>query len=121
MRLCRVATVPFFLQHHLREQIYTSVHAGYSVTLVSGDGPEINNLKGIPGIEFRLIDIPRTISPWRDLQALWRLFLLFRKERYDIVHSTTPKAGMLCAIAGIIARVPIRIHTFTGQPWMELH
>ena len=56
----------------------------------------------------------------RDLSALWKLFLFFRRERFDIVHSTTPKAGMLCAVAGYLARIPIRLHTFTGQPWAEL-
>lgn len=120
MRICRVATVPFFLQHHLRAQIRATVDAGHDVTLVSGDGPEVVGLKELSGVRFEQIDIPRTVSLWRDCRALWELFLLFRKERYDIVHSTTPKAGMLCAIAGAMARIPIRMHTYTGQPWMEL-
>jgi glycosyltransferase involved in cell wall biosynthesis len=121
MRICRVASVPFFLQHHLREQICATANAGHQVTLIAGDGPEMAALKNIPGIEFVLIDIARQISPWRDLRALWRLFVHFRQSSYDIVHSTTPKAGMLCAIAGMMAGVPLRLHTFTGQPWMELH
>jgi glycosyltransferase involved in cell wall biosynthesis len=50
---------------------------------------------------------------------VWHLFKFFRRERFDIVHSTTPKAGMLTAIAAYLARVPIRLHTFTGQVWME--
>ena len=76
-------------------------------------------LSTIPGVRFHIIEIPRKISPLRDLLALWQLFKLFRRERYDIVHSTTPKAGMLAAIAAWLARIPVRLHTFTGQVWME--
>lgn len=47
-----------------------------------------------------------------------KLFLIFKREQFDIVHSTTPKAGLLVAIAAWIVRVPVRIHTFTGQPWI---
>ncbi len=119
MRICRTATVPFFLQNHLREQIRATVAAGHEVTLVSSAGQEVAALKNLPGIRFHQIEIPREIAPVRDLIALWHLFRLFRRERFDVVHSTTPKAGMLTAIAAYLARVPIRLHTFTGQVWME--
>lgn len=119
MRICRIATVPFFLQNHLRAQICATVAAGHEVALVASSGPEIPALRTIPGIRFHHIEIPRQISPLRDLVALWRLFRLFRREKYDIVHSTTPKAGMLTALAAYLARVPVRLHTFTGQVWME--
>jgi glycosyltransferase involved in cell wall biosynthesis len=119
LRICRIATVPFFLQNHLREQACATALAGHDVTLVSSDGPEAPLLRSIPGLTFRAIEIPRQISPLRDLVALWQLYRLFRRERYDIVHSTTPKAGMLAAVAGYLAGIPVRLHTFTGQVWME--
>ena len=120
MKICRIATVPFFLYNHLRGQIAATVAAGHEVVLVSGSGPEAEWLKAIPGVKFHEIDIPRRISPLRDIRALWQLYVFFRSERFDIVHSTTPKAGMLCAIAGFFARIPIRLHTFTGQAWAKL-
>ncbi len=120
MKIARIATVPFFLQNHLRDQICAIVAAGHEVTLVSSNGSEVSLLTAIPGTRFFHIEIPRKISPLRDLLALWELFKLFRRERYDIVHSTTPKAGMLTAIAAYLARIPVRLHTFTGQPWMEM-
>jgi glycosyltransferase involved in cell wall biosynthesis len=120
MKIARIATVPFFLYNHLREQIAATVAAGHEVVLISSGGEEAEWLRRIPGVRFQEIDIPRKISPLRDLRALWRLFLFFRRERFDIVHSTTPKAGMLCAIAGFFARAPIRLHTFTGQAWVEM-
>ncbi|HKB60706.1 MAG TPA: glycosyltransferase family 4 protein [Gallionellaceae bacterium] len=120
MKIARIATVPFFLYSHLREQIAATAAAGHEIVLISSAGPETEWLRTIPGVRFTEIDIPRKIAPLRDLRALWRLFLFFRRERFDIVHSTTPKAGMLCAVAGWLARVPIRLHTFTGQAWVEL-
>ncbi len=120
MRICRIATVPFFLYNHLRGQIRAITEAGHEVTLISAAGKEVEWLKAIPGVRFQEIDIPRKISPFRDLVALWKLFLFFRKERFDLIHSTTPKAGMLCAIAGWLAGIPVRLHTFTGQAWAEL-
>jgi glycosyltransferase involved in cell wall biosynthesis len=120
VKIARVATVPFFLFNHLREQIVATVAAGHEVVLISSAGEEADWLKTIPGIRFHAIDIPRRITPWRDFVAMWRLAVFFRRERFDIVHSTTPKAGMLCALAGFAARVPVRLHTFTGQVWVEM-
>lgn len=120
MKICRVVTVPFFLQHHLREQIIATVRAGHDLTLVCADGPELEALRQIPGVRIHRVEIPRQISPWRDLKALLQLIGFFRRSAFDVVHSATPKAGMLAALAGWLTRVPVRLHTFTGQPWMEL-
>ncbi len=65
-----------------------------------------------------LLPIERKPSPWRDLLVLFQLFTLFRRERFDIVHSIMPKTGMLAMLAAWLARVPTRIHTFTGQVWV---
>jgi glycosyltransferase involved in cell wall biosynthesis len=71
------------------------------------------------GIEVPLVDvrIERAPSPIRDLQAIWTLYRYFKKYPFDAVHSVTPKAGLLAMIAAALARVPVRIHTFTGQVW----
>jgi glycosyltransferase involved in cell wall biosynthesis len=61
--------------------------------------------------------IVRTIAPFRDLRALLCLVRIFVVHRFDLVHSVTPKAGLLAMAAGWLARVPVRIHTFTGQVW----
>ncbi|MBD5227061.1 MAG: glycosyltransferase family 4 protein [Bacteroidales bacterium] len=68
-------------------------------------GNEVKRLK---------VAMERQISPWKDCISLWKLIRIFHKERPDIVHSMTPKAGLLCMIAAWLNRVPIRIHTFTG-------
>ena len=67
----------------------------------------------------KIISIPlkRKISLVADVVALFGLVLLLRKHQFDIVHSMTPKAGFLVMVASFFARVPVRIHTFTGQVW----
>ncbi|NIO06361.1 MAG: glycosyltransferase, partial [Proteobacteria bacterium] len=62
----------------------------------------------------------RKPDPLRDLLSLRALTRLFSQKRFDIVHSSTPKAGLLTALAGAMARLPVRIHTFTGQVWVEM-
>jgi glycosyltransferase involved in cell wall biosynthesis len=64
------------------------------------------------------VRIERKISPWQDVKAFFYLFHLFKQKRFDVIHSVTPKAGLLAMLAGFWARVPVRIHTFTGQVWV---
>jgi len=120
MRIVRLATIPFFLLHHLRSQIDALVDAGHELVLISSPIDGADALERIPRVRFVPIDIPRGIAPLRDLAALASIYRQFRSFRPDVVHSTTPKAGLLCALAAFLARVEVRLHTFTGQPWTEL-
>jgi glycosyltransferase involved in cell wall biosynthesis len=119
MRICRVATVPFFVLHHLRPQLAGLVEAGHRVLVVCSPEPGDEAIRSLPGIDYEPLAIARPISPLRDVRALWQLTRLLRRARPDVLHSTTPKAGLLVALAGRLARVPVRLHTFTGQPWAE--
>jgi glycosyltransferase involved in cell wall biosynthesis len=120
MRICRIASVPFFLLHHLRHQIVSTAAAGHEVVLIASPGAEWSGLRGIDGVRAHEIPIARALSPLRDLASLLALWRCLRAERIDVLHSTTPKAGLLAAIAGRLAGVPVRLHTFTGQAWAEL-
>jgi glycosyltransferase involved in cell wall biosynthesis len=114
--------VPYFVVSQLSAQLGAIVRGGIDVTVISSDGPELGKLKS-SALPLRIItlEIARSISVVKDLCSLWRLFWLFRRERFDIVHSTNPKAGLIAAVAGLLACVPVRLHTFTGQPWVSLH
>jgi len=57
----------------------------------------------------------RSISPLDDLRTLWQLFSLFRRERPNIVHTHTAKAGTLGRVAAVLAGVPVVIHTYHGH------
>jgi len=87
----------------------------YEVGLLSSPGEEWAMLDKY-GDAVKRLEVPmeRHISPLRDLRSLWRLVRVFRRERPDMVHSMTPKAGLLCMLAAWITRVPVRVHMFTG-------
>ena len=109
----------FSIVSQLRKQLEAIKNQKIDITIISGrdDGMEfIDNLD----IPHKDIQIPRDISLIKDFLALVNLYLYFKREDFDIVHSTTPKAGLLTSIAGFFARVPIRLHTFTGQAWANL-
>nr|WP_298138148.1 glycosyltransferase [uncultured Pseudomonas sp.] len=71
-----------------------------------------------PDVEFVDVDLDRKVNPISDVFSLFKLCKIFLKYKPDIIHSIMPKAGLLTAIAGFICRVPVRIHTFTGQVWV---
>lgn len=114
-KLCYVATIPAVVHSFLREHIQTASEK-YQVTVVC------NSIDKhlLEGLNARLISLPieRKPSPWKDLLVLFYLLTLFRREQFDIVHSIMPKTGMLAMFAAWLARVPVRIHTFTGQVWV---
>jgi glycosyltransferase involved in cell wall biosynthesis len=120
MRICRIATIPFSLIHNLGGQLDAIVEAGHELDLVCSRGPGFEDLEQRSGVTVHAIEMPRMISPIADFVALVRLWSLYRRGNFDIVHSTTPKAGLLSALAGLLAGVPLRLHTFTGQPWATL-
>ena len=70
------------------------------------------------GVPIYSVPIVRQIAPWADIQALCVLYLRFKKNRPIVVHTITPKAGFLGMAAAFFARVPVRVHSFTGQVWV---
>lgn len=120
IRIARVSTIPFFVFTQLRSQLEALAADEAEVYIVTSQAELSDEVQQIKGCSYRPVFIPRQISLLADLKALFKLWRLFRKERFDIVHSTTPKAGFLCAIAGKLAGVPISIHTYTGQTWATM-
>ncbi len=116
-RICYVVSSEITVSAFLRGPIR---HAGasYDVTVVINTGnPEFLAQLGLTAT-LQAIAIERRIAPWRDARALLALYRLFRRERFHLVHSVSPKAGLLAMLAGRLARVPVRVHTFTGQVWV---
>lgn len=60
-------------------------------------------------------ELGRSVRPWQDVVALYKLMVLFRRIRPAIVHTHTAKAGTLGRVAAVLARVPVRVHTFHGH------
>ena len=112
-KVIRISTVPLSLHLLLQGQLKMLAET-YEVLAVSSSGEELHKVAEREGVRTCAIPMERHIAPLKDLIALIRLIILFRKEKPQIVHSLTPKAGLLAMMAARICRVPIRIHTFTG-------
>lgn len=90
---------------------------GYDMVAVTSPGPELDRMRDDDGFHCVAVPMKRHISPISDLVSLVRLIGVFMKERPWVVHSMTPKAGLLCMMAACLTRVPVRVHTFTGLVW----
>ena len=118
LKIARVATVPFFLDHQLGQQMEDLVKNGFEVTAIASPGSGWERMESTDKLDCIPLAIARNPSPFKDLVSLFKLYRLFKSQKFDIVHSTTPKAGLLCALAARLAKVPVRLHTFTGQTWV---
>jgi glycosyltransferase involved in cell wall biosynthesis len=117
-KLIRVTTVPISLKLLLAGQMKYMKEAGWDVLMVSADGKEINEIEKGEGCTHYTVPFTRKITPLHDIVCLWKLYGLFKQEKPDIVHSHTPKAGLLSMWAAKLAGVKVRIHTVAGLPYM---
>jgi len=113
-RICFVATVPVAIHVFLRECINASARK-WAVSMVTT--PDDDDLLCDMNAKLVPVSIKRKVAPFHDLFSLLRLVMVFRAGRFDMVHSITPKAGLLTMFAAWLVNVPNRIHTFTGQVW----
>ena len=113
-KICYVATIPAVVHSFLRDHI-RAASENYDVTIICNH-VDAYLLDDMPA-RIIILPIERKISPWRDLLVLIDLISIFRRERFDLVHSIMPKTGLLSMLAALIVRVPNRIHIFTGQVW----
>lgn len=117
MKLVHVFTVPISL-NFLRGQAAYMKLRGLSVDVVSSPGRELDAFAIREGSTPHAVEMSRSIKPLHDLQALYRLWRIFRSVCPRIVHSHTPKGGLLGTIAAFFARVPVRIYHIHGLPFV---
>ena len=116
-KIIRTVTVPQSLV--LFEEVMMRMNRdGYEMIVVTSPGDRLETFKQRHPQE-RTIEIPmeRRISLTKDLKSLWQMIKVMRKEKPYMVHSMTPKAGLLTMISGWLTGVPVRVHTFTGLVW----
>ncbi len=111
-KIIRAATVAGSLRLLKGQLRFLSDH--YEVVAIGSGVEQLKQVEEEEGVCTVEVPMERKISLWKDVRSLLRLVRLFREERPHIVHSMTPKAGLLCMIAARITGVPIRVHTFTG-------
>jgi glycosyltransferase involved in cell wall biosynthesis len=112
-KIIRVSTISLSLDVLLRGQLHY-LNRFYEVIAVSGYDKHLENVKDREGVKIVDVSFKRNISIFHDVVSLIRLYIFFLKERPVIVHSITPKAGLISMLAAKFAFVPIRLHTFTG-------
>ena len=116
LKLIRITTVPQSLDKLLQGQLKFMSNNGFEVIGVSSPDTILKEVEKKEGIQTFEIEMTRTISPLKDLNAVWQLYKLFKNEKPEIVHTHTPKAGTVGMLAAKLAGVPHRIHTVAGMP-----
>ena len=119
MRLLRITTVPISLHFLLKGQLRFMNQQFETIGVSSGPKEELEAVAKRESVEVRQVEMSRAITPMKDIKSLWQLYVLFKKEKPSIVHTHTPKAGIVGMIAASSAGVPIRLHTVAGMPLME--
>lgn len=114
-KVCIVTASPSTVDAFLRKHI-DFLSENNRVSVVSGfDKSDVDNVgRG----SKKAIDISRNINVFSDVRSVLNLFYFFREEKFDIVISVTPKAGLLAMLTAFLCRVPVRIHWYTGQVWV---
>lgn len=113
MKIIRTSTIPLSLNVLLKGQLaFLGKH--FDIIGISSKGDLLDEVSAREGVKVIPIEMERGISPLKDYQSLIKLYRVIKKEKPDIIHSITPKAGLLTMLAAKMAGVPIRIHTFTG-------
>lgn len=112
-KIIRATTIPTSLETFCKG-ILKDLSKEYEVIGLSSPGEALDVVAAREGVRTIAVPMERHISIAKDLKSLLSMIKVFRKERPYMVHSMTPKAGLLCMIAGWWTKVPIRVHTFTG-------
>jgi glycosyltransferase involved in cell wall biosynthesis len=115
LKVIHVTTVPLSLMF-LRGQPEYMRARGIDIQVVSSPGDELDTFARLEDVTATPIPMARAITPLADLRSLAQLWALFRRERPDIVHSHTPKGGLLGTIAATAAGVPVRLYHMRGLP-----
>jgi glycosyltransferase involved in cell wall biosynthesis len=118
-KLARIVTVPISFKHLIKGQArYFSEH-GYEVSLISADGPELPAVIAHEKVPHYTIPFTRQITLIQDLKCCWQLYKTLKRIKPDVLHTQTPKAGLLGQLVGWWCGVPLRLHTVGGLPLME--
>ena len=117
-KLIRITTAPLSMKYLLTGQMRYMQEHGLNVTMISSEGKEWPDIIKNERCGHYTIHMTRRITPFTDLSSLWKLYRYFKVHQPDIVHSHTPKAGLLAMLAAKFAGIKIRIHTIAGLRFM---
>jgi glycosyltransferase involved in cell wall biosynthesis len=118
-KLVRITTIPASMLVLLKGQLSFMQEQGFDVYAVSSDGEEVEALKKQEHVRHFVVPMTRLISPLQDLKCIMQLTKFLKKEKPQIVHTHTPKAGLIGMWSAWLAGVPVRMHTIAGIAWIE--
>ncbi len=113
LKIAHITTVDMSLRFLLLNQLKSLQEAGYEVVGISAPGPDVAALEAA-GIRHIPVSMTRNLTPFADLRSLWQLYRVMCQERFAIVHTHTPKPGLLGQLAARLAGVPIVVNTLHG-------
>ena len=117
-KLVRITTVPLSLEKLLEGQLqFMSAH--YQITAISSEKDRLKRYGESEAVATFYIPLTRKITPLQDIWTVWKLYKFLKRECPHIVHTHTPKAGIIGMFASYLAKVPNRLHTVAGLPLME--
>ena len=115
-KICFIASIPITILYFYGKLLKCLQTSGWSPCVIASDAPELSRIQKTYQLRTLPVAITRNINPLKDLWAVFRIILFFRKHRYEIVHAHTPKGGLIGMLASYCARVPVRIYTIHGLP-----
>ena len=117
-KLIRITTVPLSLEKLLEGQL-TYMNQYFEVIAISAEKERLEKFGRDNSVKTYWVEMTRSITPLTDLKAVYKLYRYFKKVKPLVVHTHTPKAGIVGMMAAKMAGVPIRLHTVAGLPLLE--
>ena len=115
--LVHITTVPQSLTFVTGQVGYMKAR-GFEIVGLSSPGELLTRFAEREGVPVHAVEMPRRVTPWRDVLAVLKLVRLLRRIRPQIVHAHTPKGGLLGMLSAWIARTPVRIYHMHGLPFV---
>lgn len=112
-KICIVTTVDSSLYVLFPDFFPLLLKKGFEVVGICADGPWVEKVRN-QGIRVIIVPMTRSFTPWQDLKCFWKLYRIFRRERFNLIHYSTPKAALLAGLAGRAARCPALLYTLRG-------
>lgn len=119
IKLLRITTVSHSLDLLLKGQLKYMTEKGFDVSIACSKDNKTNKIEEREGVRYFELELTRTLNPLKDLISLIKAVKLIASLKPDIVHTHSPKAGIIGMLSSWICRVPLKIHTVAGLPLME--
>lgn len=112
-KIAIITTVDLSLDKLFPDFYHLLLKKNYEVVGITADGPYLENVRR-QGVRTIAVPMTRDFTPVQDLKCLWMLYKIFRREQFDLIHYSTPKAALLSAITGRLAGCPVLLYTLRG-------